>query len=267
MKVRCTKVKFKQAFQYQLKRGLSLLGWTYLCVLIAVTIVPLLITTLMGRISTIQVSDFLPSGILEFAILLFLIFYSVLPYDGFQFMIQNGVGRKTYFYARTLTTCVLALFGCIVSVIYNFAISPFNSEALSNDLFGMREMYAHFFSNALVGNMVSFIVWVLFTICMAASWTLAGSILSLFDRRIQIALVIGVPIVFFIAATVVSGLNVDGPVRMTWIGNIVYWIAGENKATDLVTYNPFQPLFAGVVYALVVFGGSYFFNLKLKTPR
>ena len=260
-------MKFKQAFQYQLKRGLSLLGWTYLWVLVAVTVVPLLITTLAGRINTIQVSDFLPNGILELAILLFLIFYTLLPYDGFQFMIQNGVGRKTYFYARTLTTCVLALFGCLVSVIYNFAILPFDREALSNDLFGMREMYAHFFSNALVGNLVSFIVWVLFTICVAASANLAGSILALFDRRIQIVLVIGVPIVFFIASTVVSGLNVEGPVRMTWIGNIVYWIAGEEKGSPLGTYNPFQPLFAGLVYSLLIFGGSYFLNLKLKTPR
>ena len=260
-------MKFKQAFQYQLKRGLSLLGWTYLWVLVAVTVVPLLITTLAGRINTIQVSDFLPNGILELAILLFLIFYTLLPYDGFQFMIQNGVGRKTYFYARTLTTCVLALFGCLVSVIYNFAILPFDREALSNDLFGMREMYAHFFSNALVCNLVSFIVWVLFTICVAASANLAGSILALFDRRIQIVLVIGVPIVFFIASTVVSGLNVEGPVRMTWIGNIVYWIAGEEKGSPLGTYNPFQPLFAGLVYSLLIFGGSYFLNLKLKTPR
>lgn len=260
-------MKFKEAFQYQFKNGLRLLGWTYLWTVVAVTVVPFLVTLLMGRLNSMQASDFFAPGIFEFALVVFLIFHSASTYDGFQFMIQNGIGRKSYFYSKVFTIGILALGGSILSVVYNILVAPLNKSNLSDGVFGMDVLYKNFFSNSVLNFLLPFILLVLLTICVAASWMFAGSVLSLFERRTQIAIIIGLPIIAIIALMVIASANEQLSLKLTWIADVIEWIVGYKDGIADGALNPFHPLISGIIYSGLVFGGTYFFNLKLKTPR
>ena len=259
-------MKLKKAFQYQLASGSKLLGWTVLWIAAAIIVVPIITTALVGRINSLSVNDFLPVGLLEFSLNVFLIFYSAVTYDGFQNMIQNGIGRKTYFYSKTLVIGLLALVGSLVSVVYNLLVSPF-SPVEREGTFSLETMYYHFFSNGFMNHFMPFVLLVLLTICIAATFMFIGSILGLFERRTQIALIIGVPIVSLIAFMILASANEEVSLKLTWIVQALMWIAGETGNAAPGELNPFQPLISGIVYSIIMFAGAYFFNLKLKTPR
>lgn len=261
-------MKLKKAFQYQLASGAKLLGWTLVWVAVAIVIIPFITAALTGRLGSLNGEDFLPSGILEIALMACLVFYSASTYDSFQLMIQNGIGRNTYFYSKTLVIGTLALVGNLVSVLYNLLVMPFNTSYGQGTATAVLEgFYYNFFSNNILNDVMSFILLVLLTICISATFTFMGSILSLFERRTQIALIIGVPIILIIALIVVGNAGEETSLKSTWIAKVLLWIAGESGNSGTEGLNPFHPLFSGILYSVILFGGTYFFNLKLKTPR
>ena len=261
-------MKLKSAFSYQFKNGLRLLGWTGVWAVAAIIVVPFLTKVLLGRLNTLSPGDFLPNGFLGFVLMVFLIFYSAPTYRGFQFMIQNGVGRKTYFYARFFTIFTLVFLGDLVSSLYNFLEGKisYNYPTLNLHLH-IVNFYNHYFSNGFFNIVVPWLIVFLLFVCVAATCMFFGSILSLFERRFQIALIIGVPIVLIFAFIVVRG---QADLQLTWIGRVLLWIIGGHSNFYHISVghlNPYAPLFSGIVYSAILFFGTYLFNLKLKTPR
>ena len=261
-------MKLKSVFSYQLKNGLRILGWTGVWTVAAIIVVPLLITVLLGRLNTLSIGDFLPTGFLTFVLIVFLIFYSAPTYRGFQFMIQNGVGRKTYFYARFFTIFILAILGNLISGLYNFLVDVISHNYIFRDpLLAISSLYNNYFSNNFFNVVVPWLIGFLFLLCIAATCMFFGSILSLFERRIQTVLIIGVPIVLIFAFIVVRGQTT---LQLTWIGRVLSWIIGLGGNFYHISVghlNPYAPLFSGILYSAILFFGTYLFNLKLKTPR
>lgn len=259
-------MKIKKAFQYQLANGAKLLGWTFVWIIVAIIVVPFITTALMGRLGSLSVNDFFSPGLLEFSLIVFLIFFSAATYDGFQYMIQNGVGRKTYFYSKLLVVGIFAFLGSLVSVLYNMLVLPFDPG--NNDgSFALAGLYDRFFSSSFLNHVMPFIILVLLTICIAATFMFLGSVLSLFERRIQVALVIGIPIVLIIAFMIVVSASQQISLKLTWIVQMLMWIAGGNGNAQTGALNPFQPLISGILYSMILFAGTYLFTLKLRTPR
>ncbi len=263
-------MKLKKAFQYEFLEGIRVMGWTALWAVVALIFVPIIVTALTGRMNTLSPEDFLPNGFLGFALMIFLLIFSAATYDSFQFLIQNGVGRKTYFYSKTLTIISISIIGNIARLLYNWGALPFNKTRNGFEISSFDALYQHYFSGAFFNNMMLFILLVVFTICIAATLMFSGSILSLFDRRVQIILIIGIPIMLILALLIILRVDTGWGWQLTWIGKAIYWIVGvpaEYTPADIGHWNLWHPLISGVIYSLVLFGGTYFFNLKLKTPR
>ncbi|GBG93670.1 ABC transporter permease protein [Ligilactobacillus salitolerans] len=257
-------MKLEKVFKYQLRQGLKSLGWTMVWAVALVIVLPFIFVILSGG-RQFTVEDFLPFQLLDIVLFVFLMIYSAQTYDGFQLMIQNGIGRKTFFYSRLLTIVTLALGGHILSIIYKLLTRPINVNAEGRILDVFGELYDHFFSNGLLNQLLPFVLLILFTLCFAASFMFAGSFLSLFEKKIQMLIIIGIP-VCLILTVIFFGNNQAFISSFSWGGKVIRWIVGEN-GSSVGHFNPWNPLLSGLIYSGILFGGSYYFNLKLKTPK
>ncbi len=258
-------MRFKVAFSYLLRTYLKTLGFFYACAVAGIVILPALITVILGQAQHYTLADALPGGLTAIVLGFYLIVYGAITYDGFKLFIQNGIGRKTYFWSKTAALGIIILFGELINILYGWIYENVITTRHGGSMV-FFELYGKYFNNKAIDWLSVVVITVLFIGCFLATSMAVGSLLGLFSRRIQVTLVVGIPILLFIILTVLISVNTTSSLKLTWIYDVLTFMAGYHKQA-VGQLNPFAPMISGAVYILIMLGISYGFTLKLRVPR
>ncbi|ANZ61696.1 hypothetical protein [Secundilactobacillus paracollinoides] len=258
-------MRFKAGFSYQFKTYLKALGWFYVWAIAGIVILPTLITVVLGQAQHYTLSDALPGGLTSIVLGIFLVVYGAITYDGFKLFIQNGIGRKTYFWSKTAVLGVIVLVGEVINVLYGWLYENVITSRHSGTMV-FFDLYGKCFHNQVADRLAVVVITILFIGCFLATSMAVGSILGLFSRRVQIILIVGIPILLFIILTVLISVNTTSSLKLTWIYDALTFMVGYHKQAQGYL-NPFAPMISGTLYILIMLGISYGFTLKLRVPR
>lgn len=255
---RLTRYLFKEQLQY--------LGWTYLIVILAETLLPFFLSLINGTISGFSWPSHL-SGLGIGAIFGFFIFLVYLQtYDNFKLFIQNGISRQTYWLARCYNLLIMSGVGVILAILNDFAIA---APLLRVDVFGLLargpyQMYAKFFGdNAAVTVLVYMLfLWIVFLTCGLFGMAIS-SILDLLSKTIRRIVYIVVPILglFLLVTLSMTAGKAQASATMIAITNFLKFLLGYHQTLGL--FNPVMPLLTMLVISLLLAGIAYYFNRKL----
>lgn len=260
-------MRTKAAYFYQLKSYLKLFGWSLLWTVAALVVVPLLLSVLLGQFDDYSLSTYVPGSLIALVLIVFLFVYGGITYDGFKLFIQNGIGRKTFFWSKTYALATITVIMEVINLAYAYMYHRFVTHK-SDSIFAMSGLYGHYFKSALANHVALLLVTLLFFVCVTVTGMVLGSLLGLYSRRVQVFMIVGIPIGFIILIIVLVMLNSQSSLKLTWLFNfLVYLIGYSGKTTTEGHFNVFAPLISGSVYTCMMLLISFRLTLKLKVPR
>lgn len=259
-------MKIKAAFSYQLKNYIKSFGWVYLWSIAAVVILPFLISLILGRINVYDFSDYLPQMLPALILGFYLFVFGGISYDGFKLFIQNGIGRKTYFYSKLAALTTILIVGEGINLVYGAVYHQF-INAKQNPVMTFSVLYGHYFNSATANTVAVLIITVLFIACIMATGMVIGSCLGLFNRRVQRVIIVGLPIILFVLLAVLVMLNDQTSLKLTWLGDLLLYIVGMNQQVATGHFNVFAPIISGSIYTIVMLLISYQLTLRFRVPR
>ncbi|WP_203649779.1 hypothetical protein [Secundilactobacillus yichangensis] len=259
-------MRIKAAFSYQLKNYFKSFGWVYLWSVAVVVILPFLISLLLGRINIYDISNYLPQLLPAMILSFYLFVFGGISYDGFKLFIQNGIGRKTYFFSKLYALTIILVVGEVINVLYGIFYHRF-INAKKNPVMTFSVLYGHYFNSAAANAVSVFIITILFIACIMVTGMVIGSCLGLFSRRMQRAIIVGAPIVLFVLLAVLVMLNDQTSLKMTWIGDFLLFIVGMGNQSNTGHFVAFAPMLSGAIYFIVMLLISYRLTLHFRVPR
>lgn len=257
-------MRIKAAFSYQLKNYFKSFGWVYLWSIAVVVILPFAISLILGRINIYDISDYLPQFLPALILSFYLFVYGGISYDGFKLFIQNGLGRKTYFFSKLYALTVILVVGEGINLLYGVFYHHFINK---NPLMTFSVLYGHYFNSPIANAISVLIITMLFIACIMVTGMVIGSCLGLFNRRVQRISIIGMPVVLFVLLAVLIMLNDQTSLKLTWIGDFLLFIVGMNQSTDTSHFVAFAPMISGSIYIIVMLLISYRLTLRFRVPR
>ncbi|MTV83022.1 hypothetical protein [Secundilactobacillus folii] len=260
-------MKTKAAFSYQFKNYLRLFGWTYLWAIVLVVFLPLLIALILGQIHGFSVADYLPRVLPAIVVGSFVFAFGGITYDGFKLFIQNGIGRKTYFYSKLLALSSILLIGELINVVYGVLYTHFISNRRAA-IFAFSSLYGKYFNSKVENTISVIVITLLFIVCIMVTGMLLGTILGLFSRRAQMMLIVGAPILLIILLAVLMSVNTQNRLISTWLPQFLLYIIGmSDMSTPQGHFIAFAPMISGSVYIIIVLVTTYYLTLRLRVPR
>lgn len=266
-------MRFKAAYQYQIKtlgRVLMLFyGWT----VVGLAGIGLLQWLLFDRHSSITLGTIFFSDLLSATVLfVFLLVYGLNTYDAFTLLIQNGIGRRTYFWSKLATMGSLILLGETVNVGYGYFYKLLIAPQSASHILYLDFLYGRSFETPLLSFFVTFMITALIYLCLTATAMFVGSILARFTRRTQLILLVGGAILLFILlmalVKVFLSFAISKGTPSPWFKNLVGLLIGANG--QVVTYGQYSvisPLILDTGYSLALLAATYWAMLKLRVPR
>ncbi|WP_282801894.1 hypothetical protein [Secundilactobacillus kimchicus] len=258
-------MRFKAAFHYQLKSDVQALLWFYVWGIAGIVVIPLLMWLLFDRSSAYNLNATLPNALTAIVLTIFLIAYGGNTFDGFKVLIQNGIGRKTYFWSKAAVMATIIIAGEVVNALYGlFYVAVVDSHGT---VLAFQGFYGKATASPIVSGLITFLITVLFMFCLTMTAMFAGSVLALFSRRTQLILLVGIPILLFIMMFAAAAIDLPRIWQFTWLSTLAEWVYGYHPNVQAGTFNAGAPLISGLIYLGVMTGATYAVNLKLKYPR
>jgi len=260
-------LKIKAAFSYQLKNYFKSFGWVYLWSIAVVVILPFAISLVLGRINIYDINDYLPQFLPALILGFYLFVFGGISYDGFKLFIQNGLGRKTYFFSKLYALTVILVVGEVINLLYGVFYRQFINTK-KNPVMTFSVLYGHYFDSAAANTVSVLIITMLFIACIMVTGMVIGSCLGLFNRRVQRISIIGMPVLLFVLLVVLVMLNDQTSLKLTWLGDFLLFIVGMgNQSADTGHFVAFAPMISGAVYIIVMLLISYRLTLRFRVPR
>lgn len=270
-------MNLRPTYQYLFKESMKALGLVYLWLIVVFLFLPAMIAMLTGTFNDFSLKDQLSAQFLSIPFGFFLFFYFALNATHFKFLIQNGIGRKTFWVGKTLVAGVTIITGEMINLIYFYAIyAPIagSQEALftgiNTDINGHQVVnslasifYGRFTGNFTIDFLLTLLVTVIGAAALVATGMAVGAIMSLFSKRTKLIVIIGVPIVLLVLATFVSNLDLP-TIKATWVFDFIKFSLGAGDHAKLAHFNPVMPMIFGIIYTAIMLWISRFFNLKLQ---
>lgn len=260
-------MRSKAAFSYQFKNFLRLFGWTYLWTILVAVILPFLIALVLGQMHAFSLADYMPRSLPSIVLGVFVFAFGGFTYDGFKLFIQNGIGRKTYFYSKLYALSCILLVGELINIIYGMLYNSFVTSK-PTELFTFTALYGKYFSSGVANTVAVMVITLLFIFCIMVTGMLLGTILGLFSRRAQVMMIVGIPIVLFILMVMLVILNNQSSLKLTWLPKFLMFMIGyDGSQTKVGSLTAFSPMISGSVYSLIVLLITYRLTLRLRVPR
>ncbi|KRK99431.1 hypothetical protein FD04_GL002248 [Secundilactobacillus odoratitofui DSM 19909 = JCM 15043] len=260
-------MRTKAAFKYQFQNLLKLLGWSYLWAVVGIVVLPFIFSLILGQADDYSLSSYIPNGLTAIVLTIFVFVTGGMTYDGFKLFIQNGIGRKTYFRSKVYALALIIVLGEAINLVYGALYQRLIGKS-GTRLFGLSVLYGDYFKNSAANLLAVLLITLLFIACVAVTGMVIGTILGLFSRRVQVLLIVGIPILMFILLIVLVVLNDQSSLKLTWLWQFLVFIIGvvnDNiHSGHLVVY---APMISGSVYIAVMLSIAYYLTLKLRVPR
>lgn len=263
-------------YKYLFRISIRSLMLVYLWLIGITLILPALFSLISGTIGDFSLANQLSSQQFSIVAGFFLFLYFSLNDNHFNFLIQNGIGRKTYWLGKLLVAGVTILIIEAINLVYLYAIYlPIAGTGNSSDTLQISYegnpvassmlslLYGHYTGNELLDYVLTTIVVLFGSASITALGMAVGSIMSLFSRRMKLIIIIGTPIFLIVLAIYISNLNIH-LFSTTWIYDFAKVIVGAGAHPVEEHFNPFAPMVSGTIFIAIMLFVSRYFNLKLK---
>lgn len=223
-------MKIKRVYQYLLRKNLIALGEMYGASIIIFVGLPIIFGLLIGNFDSLRINLGLSLNIIA---QFFLFFYAMFSYEEFKFLIQNGISRRTYFYANITSYATLVTIVSFINFVYLHIFQP-----QTRDFYTMN--YEGYFNNPAVNLLLEFIIAVLSTLVIGLIGMLVGSFLSIFSKKVQGFIIVTFPILGLFVLLKLVQILWNYQVVMQYVDN---WIVSALKlflgySNVLQMYNP-----------------------------
>ncbi len=255
-------MKTRAITKYLFKKQIVLLGEMYLIAFAAIYILPLLLSLISGTLSQYSFLNILRTSPISGFFNFFMFVISMLSYENFKMLIQNGISRKTFFEAQITVYGIFILIGNTINLLYNYLVFlPMTHRSTFNVFMALYQKY---FDNGFEVLIFNFI----FSACTLITTTLVGmmigSFLSLFSKAWQRILLIGVPIIGAVTLIYMANVVVQHHLAVTWVAVVVKFMIGEGDSQIL---NPFPPLIFMVIFSLIMLAITRYLFSKKQLKR
>lgn len=252
--------------KYLFKRQLNILGIVFLYVIGFLVVLPFVFSLLTGNIGDFSLKDILTGSPVGTVLNFYIIAIAALSYENYKFLIQNGISRSTFYKSQLQVLLLLSLICTLISQAYTYIVYGF-LNAKSAELSVMQDTYGHTISNPFVKYVIFFVFSYLIIVSFAMSSMAVGGFLSLFSRRIQVILIIGLPIAgIVLLISLVNFINQYGFTNS--IGKFIVWIFGfdynEMRNEGVPTKgSPYRLMIAMAIWDIVMaYLAKIFYNRK-----
>lgn len=266
-------MRFKAAYLYQLKTLSKALMAFYVWTIVGLAGIGLLRWLLLDRQTSITLKTVFFNDLLSATVLLvFLVAYGGNTFDGFKLLIQNGIGRRTYFWSKLATMLTLILLGETVNVLYGLFYKRLVAPESTSHVLYLDFLYGRVFEPQIWSFLMTFLITALGFTCLTATAMLVGSLLARFTRRTQLVLLVGGAILLFVLLVAVVKIFLSfaltGHTPSPWFSIVVGLLIGaQGQVISYGQYSVVSPLILGATYSLIVFATAYWTMLKLRVPR
>lgn len=232
-------MKIGPTTNYLLQKQLKIFGLAYIYSFAFLIVLPFLLYLLSGDISAYSFSNALVDTPISGIFYIYMIVISLLSYENFKFLIQNGISRKTFFISQLKVYLIIGLIGNIINQIYNYLIVyPLNMDTFKS-LSLFQSIYENTFSNPFLNGVLGFVFGYLMIMSYSLTSMAIGSFLSLFSRKMQRAIIIMIPIAGVITLVFLVKLVIDHQFIDTWMADFAKWLLGYAN-DDLTTAKPYH---------------------------
>ncbi|KIS04226.1 hypothetical protein [Paucilactobacillus wasatchensis] len=247
------KSKSNRLALYDFNRSLIRLVWTFVWFVGITIVIPVLFSITFNGSTGFKLNS---TGFAFVAGLYLFIDALMFNYDNFKWTIQNGISRRTAWWARIKGILLLALVVLVIDMIEMFVKGQkitvhsvfvgYQNETVGTYLIAIVQLYMGLLMLALAGLVV-------------------GCFLALLNKRGKAIVIIGFPVVLIVAVTNLARALVHANIDWTGIVNFSKIMFGYSDSTG--NFNPVNSSIVMLVWILVCGGLSYWFSQKLRLRR
>lgn len=259
-------MKFKPVYQYRLRHDASLLGYAYLGIFAGIWWLPTLLSLLLtGRQSALAPSQYLASLFPQFAMQILFFIASGMVYRGFTVLIQNGITRRTYWWAKLASLLTYAGLVSVLNVLYRLMIAqPLGLKTY--------QVYGRLEFGSFTTHGISDVWWywgrdLSTLILLIGAGMMTGAVLALLNWRWKVATLIAVPCAGagLIAITLASVGNTSNAFYNSWAGALLRLMYGFDGHFRYQA--PGNSIVTNVILTIICLLISYAFNRLLAVRR
>lgn len=268
-------MSFKPTFAYLFRKSLKTFGLALLWVIFVLIGLPALIALIAGTLGSFSLEDELSAQFISIPLGCILFIYFAMNQESFNFLIQNGVGRRTYWLAKSAVAGIMVILSEVISFIYLYGVyTPLkvhqqffngvrvdvNGNDVASSLLAM--LYGKFTGNAALDLILTSLVVIVGFAMLTALGMMIGSIMSLFSKRNQwlILAAIGIIVIFLI---IMLGSGNLPAMHLAGFMKFVKFALGGAGVKSMYHFNPFIAMLSGIIFTAVLLYISKFFTLKL----
>ena len=183
-----------------------------------------------------------------------LFYFGFLTYERFSFLIQNGISRRTGWYAKVISILIVALIGNIYSFITGlFALNGGSGYKSVPYL----ELYGHFFKSLPLDLVSMFIVNYIMLVMLA--------VFALLTRKNQKIVAISIPILGILLLAILERIVIRQSHILDPLVAFLKFAMGYSKT--LGYFNPIIPATGMVILIVLSLIISRWLNTLLRTKR
>ncbi|WP_229564648.1 ABC transporter permease [Pediococcus pentosaceus] len=191
-----------------------------------------------------------------------LFYFGFLTYEHFSFLIQNGISRRTGWYAKVISILIVALIGNIYSFITGlFALNGGSGYKSVPYL----ELYGHFFKSLPLDLVSMFIVNYIMLVMLAVFVIIAGAVFALLTRKNQKIVAISIPILGILLLAILERIVIRQSHILDPLVAFLKFAMGYSKT--LGYFNPIIPATGMVILIVLSLIISRWLNTLLRTKR
>ncbi|BAP86085.1 ABC transporter permease protein [Paucilactobacillus hokkaidonensis JCM 18461] len=247
------KSKSNRLAVYDFKQSIIRLGWTFVWFLGITYFIPTLFSVAIDGNVGFKITN---TAFTAVAALYLFIDTLMFNYDNFKWTIQNGVSRRTAWFARIKGLFLLALVVLIIDFI---------EKLIKGQNILVNSMFVGY-QNHTFGTYLIAIVQLYLGFLMLASFGLAiGYFMALLSKRGKSIVIIGFPVVLVVVLTYLAKVLVQANINWDPIINFSKLILGYSDSSG--NYNPLNGTIILLLWIIIWGGLSYWFSSKLRLRR
>lgn len=259
--------KVSSVIKYDLSYFIRLILLVYVWLIGLVVGIPVLLHMVVKGTSGIMTSIMNDLSLLTtaavFVNIALLFYFGFLTYERFAFLIQNGISRRTGWFAKVISLLIIALIGNV----YSFATGVFAlaSSGSSYSATPYLELYGHFFRSLILDLISMFVFNYIMLVMLAMFGIIAGAIFALLTRKYQKVTIIAIPILGILLLAVLERVVISGSHVLTPLVEFLKFAMGYSN-----TLGYFNPIIPGTVMVILIVLSliiSRWLNTLLRTKR
>lgn len=250
---------------------MKLLGWGYLGTFIGLWLIPFFIRWMTsGFRAALPLKPYLATNAIEPIMVFYVFGVATLVYSGFEWFIQNGISRRSYWTGKLLSLLTVSLIVSLINLLYRLLIAQ--PLGMQNYVTSGKLTFGHFVQH---GNIDIFWFWLrafsTYTLAVALGM-LIGGILGLMTRRWKLITFILVPIIgiglltfFGFWLSTQNSASGGGSFYGSWLFSLFRLMTGFDGHVHY--QNPLNLVVTNFILSAICLGIGYLFNRLLRLRR